>query len=292
MSNSKELVHSISLCEKGGVEKEKGIDDQTYAKAMLGWKEDVRSEKVLGQEWDCQTDMFHFNLGKLEAKAKGLVATKRNVLSLLASLFDPLGIVSPVTVSVKILFQELCEDKVGWDDKLNGERASRFEKWLKELKSVGKVRVPRCLYGLSKAPVKCSLHGFADASLKAYCAVIYFVCQADHGNHVEMLTSKTKVSPLKPQTIPRLELMSGRILAQLMDTVRNALKESVEIVESRLWLDSKTALCWINNQGEWKQFVRHRVNEILRLSRKNEWGHCPEKENPADIGRVKGSVGH
>ena len=78
--------------------------------------------------------------------------------------------------------------------------------------------------------------------------------------------------------------MSGRILAQLMDTVRNALKESVEIVESRLWLDSKTALCWINNQGEWKQFVRHRVNEILRLSRKNEWGHCPGKENPADIG--------
>ena len=59
MSNSKELVHSISLCEKGGVEKEKGIDDQTYAKAMLGWKEDVRSEKVLGQEWDCQTDTIH-----------------------------------------------------------------------------------------------------------------------------------------------------------------------------------------------------------------------------------------
>ena len=150
----------------------------------------MRSEKVLGQEWDCQTDMFHFNLGKLEAKAKGLVATKRNVLSLLASLFDPLGIVSPVTVSVKILFQELCEDKVGWDDKLNGERASRFEKWLKELQSVGKVRVPRCLYGLSKAPVKCSLHGFADASLKAYCAVIYFVCQADNGNHVDCSLQK------------------------------------------------------------------------------------------------------
>lgn len=52
----------------------------------------------------------------------------------------------------------------------------------------------------------------------------------------------------------------------------------------RFWLDSKTALCWIQNRGEWKQFVKHRVNEILRQTEKGSWGHYPGEENPADLG--------
>ncbi|XP_068749239.1 uncharacterized protein [Montipora capricornis] len=78
--------------------------------------------------------------------------------------------------------------------------------------------------------------------------------------------------------------MSGRILARLMDTVKNALKEEVHITGTCQWLDSKTALWWINNKGEWKQFVRQRVNEILRLTRKEDWAHCPGEQNPADVG--------
>ena len=81
-----------------------------------------------------------------------------------------------------------------------------------------------------------------------------------------LLTSKTRIAPLKTQTIPRLELMSAFILAKLMSTVQRALGH------------------WINNKGEWKQFVRHRVNEILKLSDKANWGHCPGEQNPADIG--------
>jgi hypothetical protein len=69
-----------------------------------------------------------------------------------------------------------------------------------------------------------------------------------------------------------------------MDTVRSALSVDVEISNTCYWLDSMTALCWINNQGEWKQFVRHRVNEIPRLSKKEEWGHCPGLDYPADLG--------
>ena len=69
-----------------------------------------------------------------------------------------------------------------------------------------------------------------------------------------------------------------------MDTVRSPLSVFVEMSNTYYWLDSKTALCWINNQGEWKQFGRHRVNEILRLSKKEEWEHCPGLENPADLG--------
>ena len=78
--------------------------------------------------------------------------------------------------------------------------------------------------------------------------------------------------------------MSARILAQLMDTVKLALESQLEFNRVRYWLDSRTALCWIQNRGEWKQFVRHRVNEILKLMNKEHWGHYPGKENPVDIG--------
>ncbi|XP_068697369.1 uncharacterized protein [Montipora foliosa] len=118
----------------------------------------------------------------------------------------------------------------------------------------------------------------------AYCALIYFVCEISGNITPTLLTSKTRVSPLKVQTIPRLELMSGKIPATLMNTVKNALEGEVRISGVCLWLDSKTALWWIANNGEWKQFVRHRVNEILKVTKKDEWGYCPSEENPADIG--------
>ena len=99
---------------------------------------------------------------------------------------------------------------------------------------------------------------------------------------VNLLTSKTRVAPLKPLTIPRLELMSAEVLTNLVSRVRKA-KIKIEIKEIRYWSDSKTALCWIENRGMWKQFVCHRVNEILKQTDKREWGHCLGKENPADL---------
>ena len=77
--------------------------------------------------------------------------------------------------------------------------------------------------------------------------------------------------------------MSARLLAQVMNTVRDSLKNQVKIDNVRFRLDSMTALYWIMNKGEWKQFVHHRVNEILTLTNKEDWGHCPGVENPADI---------
>ena len=78
--------------------------------------------------------------------------------------------------------------------------------------------------------------------------------------------------------------MSARLLAQLMNSVKGALRTQVKIDFTCLWLDSITVLYWIRNIGEWKQFVHHRVNEILKLTNKEDWGHCPGVENPADIG--------
>lgn len=100
----------------------------------------------------------------------------------------------------------------------------------------------RCVYRVPQDQINRYLHGFADASRQAYCAVVYFVCKEYGAFSVTLLTSKTRVAPLKTQTLPRLELMSGRVLVKRMETAQNALKDEVEIMGSRQWLDSKTAL--------------------------------------------------
>ena len=287
LTNSDELREKIQQCElRDGAklnDKTKSADE-SYAKEMLGRKEGTKNERVLGLSWDCDEDLFIFELSALAKRSDGLAVTKRSILKIAAGMYDPLGIVSPVLVSVKVLFQELCSNKVEWDEELKNDAKKRWVGWIDDLKGVGEISVARCVYRAPHDQVNCFLHGFADASRKAYCAVIYFVCEAYGAFSVTLLTSKTRVAPLKTQTIPRLELMSGRVLAKLMETVQNALKEEVEIKGSRQWLDSKTALWWINNRGEWKQFVRQRVNEILRMTRKEDWAHCPGEQNPADIG--------
>ena len=103
------------------------------------------------------------------------------------------------------------------------------------------------------------IHAFGDASRKAYCVMVYLVYETSEGIQTNLLCSKSRVAPLKE--IPRLELLSARILATLVDTVKKALISQLEIKTVRLWLDSKTALSLIQGQGEWKQWVQFRVSE-------------------------------
>ena len=145
--------------------------------------------------------------------------------------------------------------------------------------------VARCVYaGLEEGVTSYVIHGFGDASEKAYCAVVYLVLEVSGDFFPVLLSSKTRVAPLTRQSIPRLELLSGVILARLVSSVKEALASQITIDKTHLWLDSKTAICWIKGSKEWKQFVQNRVNEILSLTEESMWNHCPGIENPADIG--------
>ena len=92
-------------------------EEETYAKLTLGSEISKSCPKVLGLPWGCKNDLISFSFEKIVAKAQDIRPTKRSLLSLLASTFDPLGIISPITACIKMLFQELCRDNVGWDDK-------------------------------------------------------------------------------------------------------------------------------------------------------------------------------
>ena len=259
--------------------------DDTYVKEVLGAENSDSKTKVLGITWDMIADKFEFDLTKVGKSDPEARITKRSILSMIAKLFDPLGLVSPIIVSAKVLFQELCTMKLGWDDELPEQMQNRWKAVVSDLNSVGMISLPRCLYKKNAGEIKnCYLHGFSDASKKAYCAMVYLVYETEEGMHSRLICAKTRVAPLKELSIPRLELMSARILSTLMKTVYNALTPQVKIDGCKYWLDSKTTLFWINNQGEWRQFVQHRVNEILKITKKEEWGHCVGVCNPADLG--------
>ena len=241
--------------------------------------------KVPGIGWDTNRDTLEFDLSKVGSEVPKTNHTKREILSTLATLFDPQGLVSPIAVTAKALFQELCIEKLGWDDQIPQDKATRWEEWLTDLKTVKTISVPRSIFeGSTGEVLSTTLDGFGDASKKAYCASIFLVCQTTEGVYTRLLCAKTRVAPLKSLTINRLELMSAKILVTLMETVINALSSETKIDEVKYWLDSKTALYWIHNNGEWKNFVQHRVNEILKKTRKEDWGHVAGVNNPADLG--------
>ena len=84
--------------------------------------------------------------------------------------------------------------------------------------------------------------GFSDASLKAYAAVVYLRIESETGVQVSLVASKTRVSPLKQQSIPRLELLATLLLARLLSNVTQALKDELHLLDPRCYTDSTVAL--------------------------------------------------
>ncbi len=148
------------------------------------------------------------SLSTLASYAGTLLTTKRTVLKITAKIFDPIRFLSPFTIRMKGLFQELCTEGVDWDDELNGCLLKKWNAILRELDDLENMRIPRCYSTSNTAPIKVELHGFSDVSKAAVAAVVYWRAVYEDGHvEVRLVASKTKVAPLKTQTIPRLELL-------------------------------------------------------------------------------------
>ena len=132
-----------------------------------------------------------------------------------------MGLISPGIILMKILFQNLCKNGVDWDDPVDSGTRKAWDLWLKDLTEVKPFSVNRCIFRqcLSQAE-SIELHGFGDASVPAYGSCIY--TRFDYGDqvNVHLLSSKTRVAPLKPLTIPRKELLSTLLTARLINSVK------------------------------------------------------------------------
>jgi hypothetical protein len=127
------------------------------------------------------------------------------------------------------------------------------------------------------------LHGFADASTKAYGAVIYIrVTDFSDKHYTNILCSKVRIVPIKTITIPRLELCAALLLAELANKVKNAL--DINFNNCFLWSDSSIVLAWIQSPpNKFETFIANRISQIQRLSDKDQWRHVTSNQNPADI---------
>lgn len=262
MSSHKELLDSIP-------------EDQLASKSPDG------RYKVLGLYWDVETDVLCVPLC-----VKVTEPTRRGILSTIASVFDPLGIASPLILQAKLILQELCKMSCSWDAAVPDDLLNRYIQWWDVLQRLQQIQVTRCHrpeFEVSRVEV----HYFADASTVAYaaCGYIRYVGVAGELS-AHLLLGKCKVVPSKPVlSIPRLELMAAVLATRLAAIIRKELRWPDLEVGEYFWTDSSIVLSYIKNMStRYKVFVANRVQMIHSASDPDQWHHIESAENPADDG--------
>ena len=208
------------------------------------------------------------------------------MLSLTAQMYDPIGLVSPISLPYKALFQDLCREKVEWDDHLSEDILRNWNALASSIKEKGPITVNRCVNNLDCDNIETfEIHGFGDASKFAYGAAVYLRTVRKSGeSSVQVVTAKTRLAPLKGETIPRLELMAALLLSRLMNLTVEALKSIIQIDRIFCWLDLQIVLWWLFAVSkEFQLFVQNRVIKIRKLVTPDKWNYCPTDLNPADI---------
>ena len=195
--------------------------NKTYTKATLGTAQPMQTgeQRILGVHWDVSRDQLHFGFDNIARLATELEPTKRHLVSIVGRFYDPMGLLSPIVIRFKMFFQELCTRRLEWDQTLTGDLLHQWNTLTSELQYSPTMSMPRCIWnGVhgEEDGSTCTLYGFCDASKYAYAAVIYLAIETPVGQVIRVVVSKTRVSPLKSQTIPRLELLSALLLARLM----------------------------------------------------------------------------
>ncbi|XP_055604940.1 uncharacterized protein LOC129753170 [Uranotaenia lowii] len=243
------------------------------------------SVKTLGLTWMPTSDVFSFQFS-IPAIESIEPLTKRRILSVIAMLFDPLGLIGAVIATAKIFMQKIWmlrdakDQRLGWDEPVPLMIDEAWRKYHQQLSSLNEIRINRCV--IISNPVLLEIHCFSDASEKAYGACVYIRSQNSQGQRkATLLTSKSRVAPLKSQSIPRLELCGALLGAQLVVNVKKALKGEVSTF---FWTDSTCVLRWLSSTpSTWTTFVANRVSKIQTMIEGCQWNHVAGKQNPADL---------
>lgn len=268
LSNSKEVLESISA------------DDRAKGLAGIDIHQDkLPIERTLGIQWCIQTDAFQF---KITPKDRPL--TRRGVLSTLSSVYDPLGFIAPFVLVGKQILQEMCRNQTDWDSPLPENLRPRWRCWREDLEKLGSLEIKRCLKPENFGDVVVAeLHHFSDASTIGYGQCSYLRLIDDKQQvHCSLVMAKSRVTPLKQVTVPRLELTAALVSVK----VSSQLLEELEIsnVVEWFWTDSTVVLGYIaNDSRRFHVFVANRLQQIRDRTEPYQWNYISSAENPADI---------
>ncbi|XP_062703570.1 uncharacterized protein LOC134286025 [Aedes albopictus] len=255
----------------------------------------AKTERVLGMLWTPQTDELSFST-QMSEEVQTLMRTstrptKRQVLRCVMTLFDPLGLLSPFLIHGKVLIQDLWREGTGWDEQVSAEVFTKWQRWIQMIEYITELRIPRCYFRHADQTTyrESELHVSVDASEVAYSCAIY-LRTLNHGTDPQccLIAAKSKVAPLKPCSIPRLELQGCVLGVRWSKFVRD--NHDIPVSKTVFWTDSRTALAWIKaDPRNYRQFVSFRVGEILENTTAADWRWVPSKSNPADEATKWGS---
>lgn len=248
-------------------------DEYKQLHVNLALDKDV-SVKILGLRWCPSLDKFSYNIQSINKNC-----TKRIILSEIARIFDPLGWLSPLSMSIKILIQYLWALSLDWDSQPPKEVIVRWETIQNQLPSLTSLTIDRFIPKFEAI----DLIGFCDASSSGYAAVIYTRSELDveSTGHVALLCAKTRVAPIKRISIPRLELCAALLLSRLLKSVLKSINPFIRNFYA--FSDSTVALAWIRSPPhKWKTFVSNRTTEIQSVIAPNQWFHVRSADNSAD----------
>ena len=266
MSNSKELLATIPE-EK----RKEGVKD----KDLSG---DLPNDKALGICWNIEKDTFSFKIN-LDRKP----ITKRGLLSMISSIYDPLGYAAPFVLEGRQILQRLCNKNVQWDEIVQQDVQSDWAKWVEQMNQLENLPISRCIQPADFGEIKSvTLHHFSDASENGYgqCSYIRLV-DYDNRVHCSFLLGKSRVVPKKFISIPRLELTAALLSVKMACLLKKEL--DISCVDEVFWTDSKVVLGYITNTVKrFKTFVANRVQQIKEKTDVQQWRYVPTKENPAD----------
>ena len=243
-------------------------------------KDELPLQRSLGVCWNLITDMFTF---RVQVDDKPF--TRRGVLSVVNSIFDPLGFIAPVTVQGRFLLRQLSSQVGDWDSPLPDENRAEWEKWKASLQHLQELQIPRCYSSFSTTNAKSTeLIVFADASVKAISAVVYLrVTDHDDNPAIGFVFGKSKLAPVRETTVPRLELCAAVLAVDIAEFVTSELHLKMDSV--RFFTDSKIVLGYIHNETRrFYVYVSNRIQRIRQSTYPEQWNYVPSDQNPADHG--------
>ncbi|GFQ96999.1 uncharacterized protein TNCT_692381 [Trichonephila clavata] len=229
---------------------------------MLGSHRSSRSRKSkrISLKWDTETDELYCVSPETDIGFNENIS-KRKLLSIVNSIYDPIGFTSPATLLPKLLLHEAWRNKLDWDEDLPSDLQLRYQRWAKHLNLFEKCRIPRRkFHGTIK---QVTLHIFTDASAIGYACCAFLRCVEEDEVKVSFVSAKARVAPVQRPTIPRLELLGATIGARIASTILETLNSPLK---TYFWTDSMTVLGWITNSEPWNTFVGNRVREIRELT--------------------------
>nr|CAI5820463.1 unnamed protein product [Callosobruchus analis] len=235
------------------------------------------SQRILGILWSPIEDKFMFRV----ATPQWDYCTKRTLLSYVARFWDLMGFIGPVILYAKLLIKEVWLANCDWDDTPPACILKLWKEFCSELHLLNSIQIPRHV-GIFQASVV-NLVGFADASEKAYGAVVYFSVSNNNTNKMYLLCSKSRVSPTKTVSLARLELCAALLLSELLRLVYVTCNSRHTIKDIYAFSDSTVTLCWIHSSPHrWSTFAANRVSKIHSLCSPQYFRHISGSENPAD----------